>query len=214
MSDKFYDVDFDFPGLEIQVEIEILREYLKQMPKILLSAQTGYIESVLETGSIEDHDFSVEYVAEQGFARYITQPLILTVFALFEGSMIHLIRYAQKAEGKKIELSDMRHGGIPTGMNTYLQHVLGLEFQISQNELSVLADLTQIRNTIAHAYGNPQFLTSDKRRKLKELAKRTAGVEVGEFNFEVSQVYVASVFGVVNVCLSRFVKYLEDRYFP
>lgn len=166
--DRFLNMDLGYPGIEINVELIVMQEYLGQMDVGVKAVCDAYLEA--EIRKYEDAKY-YEYqhiysMVEEKIPRLIRLPLVVSIYTLFENSMTQLLSYAQTKESKDLSLKDINGNSIASIFNKYMKHVLGFDFKISNVAMEELSKIIKVRNCIAHANGNLSAM-SDK--KINEL---------------------------------------------
>lgn len=207
-------MDMDYPGIEIKVELIVLREYLGQMEAGISAVCDRYIEAELKKyEGCDYHEYRHIYdMAEEGMPRMIRLPFVVTIFTLFENSVSLLLSYAQRKENKALALKDINTKSLMSGFNKYLEHVLAYDFRFSDRAMENVDGLQKVRNCVAHTNGNIVSMSQSKIDELRKVSKRVPGITIGSRNVEVSKEFLEHSLEVVTSALRELMKYVEHRY--
>ncbi len=161
-------IDFSFPGIEIKVESLVLKEYISQIENGVNSICKEYIDT--ELNKFQGEHFS-EYmhiysIAEDELPRIIRNPIVLSIYALFESSINRLIKYCQDKENKSLQLKEMKSKSLASRANKYIEQVLLYDYKFTASDIQALSSLTAVRNCIAHANGDINQLNQKRQNKI------------------------------------------------
>jgi hypothetical protein len=207
-------MDMDYPGIEIKVELIVLREYLGQMEAGISAICSTYIEAELKKyEGCDYHEYRHIYdIAEEEMPRMIRLPFVVTIFTLFENSVGLLLSYAQQKENKALALIDIKAKSLMSGFNKYLEHVLAYEFRFSDRAMENINGLQKVRNCVAHTNGNIVSMSQSKFDDFRKISERVPGITIGSRNVEVNKEFLEHSLAVVTSALREIMKYIERRY--
>ena len=207
-------IDISYPGIGIKVELIVLKNYLSQMETGINSVCEGYIAQ--EMKNYNDSEFyeyqHVYQIAEEEMPRIIRTPFVVTIYSLFENSVIRLLDYARNKECKKLSLRDINCKSPMSGYNKYMDAVLDYKYSFSQSHMKHIKNLSKIRNFIAHGNGNISLLDEEKRKDLDKLCKEYEGLNINSDHIDVSCKYLEYAIESVELALKDLMDYMESRY--
>lgn len=209
-----FNMDMDYPGIEIKVELIVMQEYLSQLEVGIKAVCDAYLETEIKKYEVaEYYEYQHIYsIAEEEIPRLIRLPLVVSIYTLLENSFTQLLSYAQAKESKGLSLRDI-NGRSPTAtFNKYMKHVLGFDFQISDTAMYELSKINKIRNCIAHANGNLSAMADDKAKDI--LALKIAGLMVNSTShqLDVSYEFLKNSIDCVEGTVRELMDFMETRY--
>ncbi|MFK3866019.1 hypothetical protein [Pseudoalteromonas rhizosphaerae] len=207
-------IDFKYPGIEIKVELLVLRNYLPQIEVGIQEACKSYINKELENHTEED---PLEYqhiytIAEDEMPRIIRPPFVVTIYALFENAIAQLIEYSREKECKALTLKDINGRSPMSKYNKYMKHVLNYDFQFSTSDMNKIANIARIRNYIAHSNGNLPKQNGDILDSLEKVCKVVKGVSVEGYTLDINSSFLIYAMEVIESILRKLMAYMEERY--
>jgi hypothetical protein len=209
-----FNMDFEYPGFEIKVELIALQEYLKNLEFSVEAFCRSYIESEMKNYTeAEYHEYQHIYLlAEEEIPRIIRLPLVISIYTIYENSVTQLLTYAKKRENKSETLKGIKGKSMSSRFNKYLTHVLNYDFQISNDLTLKISELNKVRNCIAHANGNLSALENDKIQELKILEISNVGIALESNKIDVSYSFLESAMNEVEIGVRSLMEYMEHRY--
>lgn len=206
---RFMNMDISYPGISINVELSVLEEYLKAMEQGIGAVCDSYINKEEEKHKgVPHYEFSYIYeVANYEIPRVIKLPYVVTLYSLFESTVLSLLKYAQEKEKKHIGVKDIRGNTLISSYNKYMQHILNYEFCFNQDAMSKMSVLNKLRNCIAHTNGNLDSTNTEIKKLL------SSNSEISELNgqLDVSYEYLLSAFSFISQSIKELMTYMEQR---
>ena len=210
----FLKKDMGYPGIEIQVELTVMQEYLRQLEVGIKVVCDAYLEAEIKKyEGAEYYEYQHIYsIAEEEIPRLIRLPLVVSIYTLFENSITQLLSYAQSKESKGLSLRDINGRSPAATFNKYMRHVLGFDFQISNTTMDELSKINKIRNCIAHANGNLSAMADDKVKEI--LALKIAGLMIDSTSpqLDVSYEFLNNSMVCVENTVRELMDFMETRY--
>jgi len=203
-----------YPGINIKVELIVIREYLKQLDDgIKKICDTYESEELSKFEGAESHEYQhVFKISEDKLPRLIRLPFIITIYSLYENSVTQLLKYAQRKENKKLKLSDFKGRTLTAQFNKYLKYILEYEIEFSEKFRHEISNINKVRNCIAHANGNLDALDDQKRQEIDELAAEDIGISTDVFQLDVSSKYLLFSFELIVGELEALMDFIERKY--
>lgn len=209
-----FKMGMDYPGFGINVEILVMKEYLKNLKIAVDSFCNKYIELEMRkySGAEYDEYQHVYAIAEDEIPRVIRTPLVVSIYAIYENSITQLLSHAMKRENKNLSVKDI-YGRSKTGIfNKYLKLVLEYDFQISNKQIEKISALTKIRNIIAHTNGNIEQNNSFEKEILNSNALKSLGIILDSDKIDVSYSFLETSMKDVEEIVKSLMNYMEHRY--
>ena len=209
-----FKVDMGYPGIEIKVELIVLSEYLSQMETGIKATCDSYLKA--EEAKITDEEFH-EYkhiydIAEDEIPRIIRLPIIVSIYTLYENSVIKLLNFAQEKEGKHLNLKDINGKSITSKFNKYMAHVLNYDFEFDNECMQNISIINKIRNNIAHTNGNMDSISKDKVNEIKLVEKMKTGVTISGNQLDVSYDFINFSMLSSSTAINKLMAYMETKY--
>ena len=206
--------DLNYPGIEIKVELIVMREYLTQMEAGIRAVCDGYIKEEEKNHSgAEYYEYQHIYqIAEDEIPRIIRMPFLITIYTLFENSITQLLNYAQEKENKALGLRDINGKTLSSKFSKYMVHVVNYDFQFNNAILERISIINKVRNCIAHANGNIDALSNDKIKALREIGKKNIGIYTSSNQLDISNEFLQESMCVVAEAIEGLMLFMESRY--
>jgi hypothetical protein len=207
-------IDFSFPGIEIKVESNVLKEYIFQVESGVNSICKKYMDTELDKYKGEHY---LEYVhvyaiAEDELPRVILNPITLSIYALFESSINRLLIYCQNKENQVRSLKDIKGKSLLSRVNKYIEQVLLYDYKFSDSDIQTLTSLIAVRNCIAHANGDLNQLDQRKKNNLSKIINNRNDLSVFSEQICVSAQYLQNMFGLIDQLLRNFMLFIENKH--
>ena len=207
-------IDFSFPGIDIKVESNVLREYIFQVESGVNSICKTYMDSELDKYKDEHYTeyMHVYTVAEDELPRVILNPITLSIYTLFESSINRLLEYCQSKEGQSDSLKDVKGKSLLSRVNKYIEQVLLYDYKFSASDIQTLSSLVAVRNCIAHANGDLNQLDQRRRSNLSKIITERNDLSIFSEQISVSAQYLQSMFEFIDQLLRKFMLFIENKY--
>ncbi|WP_250464151.1 hypothetical protein [Microbulbifer litoralis] len=210
-----FNVDFNYPGIDVKVELSILKDYLAHLESGVHEIGEQYILN--ERGKYlgcEYHEYSHVYdIAEEEFPRLIKLPFLVTIHTAFESSVVRLLNYAKTREGAGLSLRDLDSRKTKVKkFNKYLRHILNYDFHFNTQFEQEFSDLSKVRNCVAHANGVFEALSKEHQDGIERLIDRNIGVSITSGGIDVSYDLLKKSMESVSVAVEKLMKFMESRY--
>jgi hypothetical protein len=207
-------IDFSFPGIEIKVESLVLKEYITMVESGVNSICKEYMDA--ELGKYKGEHYS-EYqhiyaIAEDELPRIIRNPIVLSIYALFESSINRLCKYCQDKEKKSLSLKDMKGKSLPSRANKYFEQVLLYDYNFTASDIEAISSIVAVRNCIAHTNSDINQLDQRRKNNINMIINKQEGLSAFNNQLCVSDQYLQSVFGLVDNLLRKLMGFIENKY--
>lgn len=209
-----FKMGINYPGFEINVELLVMKEYLKQLQKGISAVCDLYITSEVKNYRDSEYDEykHIYLIAEEEIPRIIRIPLVVSVYTIYENSITQLLHYAKEKESKGLSIKDINGKSITSTFNKYMKHILNYEFQISNRQMEKINALTKIRNCVAHANGNIESIGIEKVKELRALEGSEYEIIIESNKIDVSYEFLENSINDVEEIIKGLMSFMEQRY--
>ena len=178
-------INVDFRLFDVSMELYALEEHYKLIEKQILhlnqiekKALAEYREK--ENLIPEDADWDIarqefDHKVEFLLPRFFWGPFIVSLYAVFETSVMEIAILMQKNMNQGIAINDLR-GDFLEKAKKYYKYILNFELYNNENHWQHIRFLTDIRHAIAHANGRMDRLKGKIKKKIIKLEKQNIGV--------------------------------------
>lgn len=212
---KILNVDMQYPGIDIKVELRILKDYLAHLEAGVNEIGEQYILNERSNfQGCEYHEYRHIYdIAEEEFPRLIKLPFLMAIHTAFESSIVRLLNYTKDKESAGLALKDLdgRQSNLRR-FNKYLKHVVKYDFQFEKKFEHEFANLSKIRNCVAHANGVIEALSDEHRDGIRKLINEKIGVSQSSGGMDVSYEFLRKSINSVAGAVEGLMQFMELHY--
>lgn len=212
---KIFNVDFRYPGIDIKVEMSILKDYLAHLESGVheIGEQYTLRERSKYQGCEYDEYRHIYDIAEEEFPRLIKLPFLVTIHTAFESSVVRLLNYAKTKERVGLSLKDLdnRQSNVKK-FNKYLKYILSYDFSFDGKFVNDFANLSKVRNCVAHANGVFEALSKEHQDGINNLIDRSIGVSQTSGGIDVSYEFLRESIESVSSAVESLMEFMELRY--
>ena len=178
-------MNIDFRLLDVSLELHALEDHYELIEKqisILRHAEKKTVDEYREKENLtpenpewdkarEECDHKVEFL----LPRFFWGSFIVSLYAVFETSVIEIARLIQKSQNQGITINDLR-GDFLERAKKYYAHVLNFELCGDNNTWERVKVLAELRNAIAHSNGRLDMLNEKRKKRIHGLEKQNLGI--------------------------------------
>lgn len=212
---NFFNTDLNYPGIEINVEFAVMKDYLSHLESGIKAVCDSYVkteESKFNNTEYLEHQY-IYTVAEDYMPRIIRMPFVVTIYTLFENSVNQLLNYAQDKEAKSIGFTkDCDGNSLASKYNKYLADVLDFDFQFNNQVVKAISDINAVRNCIAHANGNLDSMSQKRIKMIKNIEKQKIGISTDTYHLDVTYEFLNNSMLTVFGAVENLMEFMETRY--
>lgn len=211
-------MDLKYPGIDVSVELTVLRAYLSQMEIGIQSVCNNYIaQEMASYGDSEPWEYQHVYqIAEEEMPRIIRMPIVVMLCSVFENSVSRLLDYAKEKENKTLAPKDIKAKSKIHTYNKYMKHVLEYDFSFDEKTIQNIKRIYLVRQYVAHSNGSLANVSKEKMAQLTKISNQVDGIEFGEsgtsMNIDISYRFLEESFTVIASSLKDLMQYMEVRY--
>lgn len=210
-------INIDFRLLDVSLELnalddhyELIEKQITHLNRVEKEALDQYRKKENLTPEDPEWDFArqeFDRKVEFLIPRFFWGPFIVSVYAVFETSVMEIARLMQYSLKQGIALNDLR-GDFLERAKKYYKHVLNFDLYCNDKDWQQIKILTDIRHAIAHANGRVDMLSDGIKRKLKEIENQNIGISIYYNYLIVDPCFSKEAFSAVKSILENLV----DRY--
>lgn len=213
-------INIDFRLLDVSMELHALEDHYelieKQLEHLTLVEQAllaEYRQKENLTPSDPEWDFSrQEYRHKVEFLlpRFFWGSFIVSLYAVYETSVIEIAYLLQKAQKQEIGINDLRSDFLERAKK-YYKSILKFELCRDTEIWQRINMLSVLRHTLAHANGRVDMMNDKTKRKIYAWRKQNIGVNI-DFNYLiVESKFAKETFEKVNVSLRDLVERYKEK---
>lgn len=164
----------DFTLLLVSIELDTLREHLElieqQAKWAQNDAESRFQADMEKLPSFDEAEWGMlrqEYNYRVDFVipRVLRNPFLVSLFAVYETTVLEIAGLIQKKQNVRIPLNDLK-GDLLERAKKYYSEILQFELSKSNVSWERLALLSDLRNVIAHTNGRIDTIADSKRERL------------------------------------------------
>lgn len=209
-------IDFDFRLLDVSLELHALGTYLETMEKqidLIAEDEKRNLEQAILNQNVtpDDPEWDIEqqyYEDRVDFLlpRFFRSPYLVSLYAVYEVSVMEIAKLIQKGQGQSISINDIRGKNFLDRASKYYKHILNFELCTNNLAWQQLKMLSEVRNAIAHTNGRIEMLQNNAKRNILEWEKKRVGIEIIWGYIVVDQNFVEKTFSMVRSSLEDLVE--------
>ena len=213
---------FDLRFVEIFHELYALEQFMdsieSQLPDLIKKEKEKAYENLhrkkCENDQIEWDQMQRELyeLIEEVLPRYFRNPIIVTLWAIFESAIIEVAKEVRDQQGLPVRLDDI-NGDFLERTNKYFNHIIKLPIDTQGKSWQRLRKFYVLRNAIAHANGRIGNIKKAKdHEKIKQWGKENIGVSTMGGNLICSSTFIRDTYAVVLEVLEAITKRVQAEY--
>jgi len=209
---------YDLRFVEIFHELYALEDYMNsiesQLPDLIEKEKEKSYQSRPENDSIEwqEKEQALYELIEDVLPRYFRNPIVVTLWAIFESAIIEIAKEIKDQQSLPITLDDIT-GDFPERTNKYFNHVIKFPIDVRGSSWQHLRKLYLLRNAIAHGNGRLDNIKNQEKLKTKlGLDRENSEVTVKDGNIVCYPNFLRNTFSVVLDFLSNITEKVKEEY--
>jgi hypothetical protein len=209
------DIDtLDFRLLDIDLELSALDYHLKILEEQIKN-KTAFERLVLQKEikkrRISPDEPDWQYLHEEFYhiadfllPRLFRAPYLVSLYAVYESSVIEIASIMQKQKDITISINDLR-GDFLERAKIYFKSIIDFKL-CSDKAWHRITMLSVLRNAIAHANGRIEMLKNEIKTKIKTLEKQKVGISIENGFVIVDDVFLRDTLSLVSSSLNDLVE--------
>lgn len=208
------ELDIDLRLVDVSFELSLLEEYRKTMEAQIdrsIKHEKAELEKRAKAADFEREAEEIVYShrVDSLIPRFFRNPLLVSLYALYETATTEIAKCMQKRLGQKISMDDLnRRNGFLERAKLYYKHILHFQLYTESADWEQIQMFSEIRHAIAHTNGRFDMLKEKSRDRIWGYAARGVGVEINTGYVVVDRWFVEKTFSKVQSSLTDLV----DRY--
>ena len=167
-----------------------------------------------EYDSIEWHqrEQSLYALIEDVIPRYFRNPIVVTLWAIFESAIIEIAKEIKDQQGLPITLDDIT-GDFLERTNKYFNHIIKFPIDVRGSSWQHFRKFYLLRNAFAHGNGRLDNIKNQDKLKYKlGLDKENAEVMITDGNIICSPNFIKNTLRVVLDFLRNITEKVKEEY--
>lgn len=163
---------YDFRFVGIFHELYALEDYINsvesQLPDLIEKEKEKAYQSRPENDPIEwqQNEQALYELIEEVLPRYFRNPIVVTLWAIFESAIIEIAKEIKEQQSLPITLDDIR-GDFLERTNKYFNHIIKVPIDVRGSSWQQFRKLYLLRNAIAHGNGRLDNIKNQEELKTK-----------------------------------------------
>lgn len=209
---------YDLRFAEMFYELYALEDYIdsieSQLPVLIEKEKEKAYQNMPEYDSIEWHqrEQSLYALIEDVIPRYFRNPIVVTLWAIFESAIIEIAKEIKDQQGLPITLDDIT-GDFLERTNKYFNHIIKFPIDVRGSSWQHFRKFYLLRNAFAHANGRlDNIKNQDKLKNILGLDKENAEVMITDGNIICSPNLIKNTLRVVLDFLRNITEKVKEEY--
>ena len=209
---------YDLRFAEIFHELYALEDYINsvesQLPDLIEKEKEKVYQNMPEYDSIEWHqkEQALYELIEEVLPRYFRNPIVVTLWAIFESAMVEIAKEIKNQQNLPIMLDDIR-GDFLKRTNKYFNHIVKFPLDVHGSSWQHFRKFYLLRNAIAHGNGRLENIKNkDHRKTILEWEKENTEISTTDGNIVCSPNFVKKTYSVVFDFLSNITERVKEDY--
>jgi len=209
---------YDLRFAEMFYELYALEDYIdsieSQLPVLIEKEKEKAYQNMPEYDSIEWHqrEQSLYALIEDVIPRYFRNPIVVTLWAIFESAIIEIAKEIKDQQGLPITLDDIT-GDFLERTNKYFNHIIKFPIDVRGSSWQHFRKFYLLRNAFAHANGRlDNIKNQDKLKNILGLDKENAEVMITDVNIICSPNFIKNTLRVVLDFLRNITEKVKEEY--
>lgn len=209
---------YDLRFAEMFYELYALEDYIdsieSQLPVLIEKEKEKAYQNMPEYDSIEWHqrEQSLYALIEDVIPRYFRNPIVVTLWAIFESAIIEIAKEIKDQQGLPITLDDIT-GDFLERTNKYFNHIIKFPIDVRGSSWQHFRKFYLLRNAFAHGNGRLDNIKNQDKLKYKlGLDKENAEVMITDGNIICSPNFIKNTLRVVLDFLRNITEKVKEEY--
>jgi len=207
---RFTEIYYELWALE--EILEVIRQDAEAIKMRIAERKDPELDRIILTGDDLDLNmfrYELSELVDQILPRHLSNPFLVGTWGAFESCVAQTSELLRKATGASLKVNDIR-GPFPVRARKYFRDVLGRPAIFEETEWAGLKDLHLVRNSIAHANGNKEFIKQNVLSGVIELSKRVPDISVDDRHITIRPAYLEEAFDLTKRCVDKLVNEAKD----
>ena len=209
---------YDLRFVEIFHELYALEDYMNsiesQLPDLIEKEKEKAYQTGLKNDSIEwqQKEQALYELIEDVLPRYFRNPIVVTLWAIFESAIIEIAKEIKDQQSLPITLDDIK-GDFLERTNKYFNHIVKFPIDVRGSSWQHFRRFYLLRNTLAHGNGRfDNIKNKDDRKTILKWEKENTEISTTDGNIVCSSNFIKKTFSVVFDFLSNVTEKVKEAY--
>ena len=209
---------FDFRFIEIFHELYALEDYINsiesQLPDLIEKEKEKVYQNRPKNNPNEWQQKEQELyeLIEDVLPRYFRNPIVVTLWAIFESAIIEIAKEIKEQQSLPIKLDDIR-GDFLKRTNKYFNHIIKFPIDVRGSSWQHFRKFYLLRNAIAHGNGRlDNIKNSEDRKTILEWESENTGIATMGGNIVCSSDLIRETYSVVLDFLGNMAERVKAQY--
>ena len=209
---------FDLRFVEIFHELYALEDFINtielQLPKLIEKEKEKAHQNRPKNDPFESQQRENELyeLIEDVLPRYFRNPIVVTLWAIFESAIIEIAKEIKDQINTAIKLDDIK-GNFLKRTNKYFNHIIKFPIDVEGNSWEQLCNFYILRNAIAHGNGRLDNIKNPNDRKaILKWEEETSDIHTLGGNIVCSPEFIKQTYSVVFKFLQEITDELKSKY--
>lgn len=214
MKDEILDLRF----IEIQHELNALEEYINsiesQLPQLIEKEKGKIFQNRPTDDPVEwqEREKDLYELIEDVLPRYFRNPIIVTLWAIFESAIIEIAKEIKDQLNIPIKLNDI-YGDFLDRTNKYFNHIVYFPIDVRGSTWKQFRIFYLLRNTIVHANGRLDSIKNPNDRKaIYAWEEENVGISTRYGNIQCSPEFIKKTYSIVFNFLKEVIESVITKY--
>jgi hypothetical protein len=209
---------FDFRFIEIFHELYAIEDYINtvelQLPQLIEKEKKKAYQNRPTDDPIEwqQKENELYELIEDVLPRYFRNPIIVTLWAIFESAIIEIAKEIKDQLNIPLTLDDIK-GDFLKRTNKYFNHIIKFPIDVRGSSWQQFRKFYLLRNAIAHGNGRLDNIKNpDNRKAISDWEKENSGVAIMGGNIICSPDFIRQTYSIVLSFLQEFTDGVKEKY--
>jgi hypothetical protein len=209
---------FDFRFIEIFHELYALEDYINsvelQLPQLIEKEKEKAHQNRPTVDPIEwqQKENELYELIEDVLPRYFRNPIVVTLWAIFESAIIEIAKEIKDQLNIPITLDDIK-GDFLKRTNKYFNHIIKFPIDVRGSLWQQFRKFYILRNAIAHGNGRLDNIKNpDDRKAILDWEKDNSGVATMGGNIVCSSDFIRQTLSTIFSFLEEITKGVKEKY--
>lgn len=208
----------DLRFIEIFHELYALEDYINsielQLPQLIEKEKEKVFQNRPKDDFIElqQKEYELYELIEDVLPRYFRNPIVITLWAIFESAIIEIAKEIKDQLDIPITLGDIK-GDFLTRTNKYFNHIIKFSIDVRGDSWKQIRKFYLLRNAIAHGNGRLDNLKNPNDIKnILAWEKENSDISTMGGNIVCSPDFIKEIYSIVFTFLQNITKEVKTKY--
>ena len=196
--------------------LDAVKEYLpfiKEQERVRTESWLKRKKNVLDESDIDITRQELQDIIDSIFPRFFRYPFVISLWAVYESSIIEVANYMQKKNKLTLKIQDIQGRNFLDYAKKYFDHVLNFPVCTDDHIWERIGMLHTIRNAIAHGNGRIDFIKNTKTiNKITNWANKDIGISINNGKLLFSEDFLNETHTIISDSLKDLFLRVSDTF--